>query len=332
MAKKKKKTSKKKKKANPAQSKLQVVIATDLEACLTNLCLASVDEEDDVPTYKRLSITDDVVAEFQAIATKVFDRISKNFDTGNIAVRPYHAISKLDKHEIEHVDLSTHKNVNEQIAGLSDLSKLPKFAKKDQIDSALKFYVLIFEADGDDPIYFYRACSPKMEIHQSSKFALIFDNGEYDTFKESIFVFDRGIDCFSYKDDLYVLNKGRFESLFQFFEEVKEAASETLETIRTTIPIHNFDELESACLGHLQMLKKLKNIASQPYLSRIKMSDIKAVIKEMGLSLKVKKFKGKEKLTFDSKDKWEILRLLDDDYLKSVMTGEKYEVNSKRTV
>ncbi len=255
----------------------------------------------------------------------------KNSAAGNFAIRSYDAIARLDKHEVEHFDLSKHNFVKKQIHGLSDLSKLSKFSKQDIADAALRFYVTSFEPDDGKPIFFFRSCSPKMEIQQSSKFAFIFSKGEFDTFREHVFLFDRGVDCISQGNNLYILNKGKFEALFQFFEEVTKAASETLETIRSTIPIHNFDELEAACLGHIQMLKKLKNIASQPYLDKIEMSDIKKVIKEMGLSLNVKKFKGEEKLTFDSKDKWEILRLLDDDYLKSVMTGEKYEVNSKRS-
>ena len=62
------------------------------------------------------------------------------------------------------------------------------------------------------------------------------------------------------------------------------------------------------------------------------MSDIKKVIDEMELPLKVVRHDRKEKLVFDPADKWAILRMLDDDYLQSIMTGEKYEVNSKRTM
>ena len=40
---------------------------------------------------------------------------------------------------------------------------------------------------------------------------------------------------------------------------------------------------------------------------------------------------GEEKLRFDNsrERRWLILKLLDDDYLGSVMTRQKYEVNSK---
>lgn len=314
------------------REKLEDILQFDIASCLTNLCLATDEGDGSGPTYHRLNITDSVASEFQAIAGNVIRTQKKNLTNGTFAIRGYDAIAKLDSHEIEHVDLSQHQHVRHQIDGLTDLSSLAAFTNHNGIDGKLRFYVIVVDGCGTDPIYFFRSCSPKMELQRSSKFALIFARGQYDTFNESLFVFDKGVDCFCRGNDLFVLNKGRFETIFQFFEEIREAASETLEIIRKTIPIHNFDELEAACFGHIQMLKKLKNIAAQPYLARITMDDIKKVIKEMGLSLSVKEISGREKLTFDSTDKWEILRLLDDDYLKSVMTGEKYEVNSKRTM
>ena len=43
---------------------------------------------------------------------------------------------------------------------------------------------------------------------------------------------------------------------------------------------------------------------------------------------------GQEKLLFEANPnkRWLILKLLDDDYLGSIMTNEKYEVNSKSRV
>ena len=48
--------------------------------------------------------------------------------------------------------------------------------------------------------------------------------------------------------------------------------------------------------------------------------------------LPIKTVGDDEKLQYDASDKWAILRLLDDDYLESVMTKNRYEVNSKRTI
>jgi hypothetical protein len=63
----------------------------------------------------------------------------------------------------------------------------------------------------------------------------------------------------------------------------------------------------------------------------MKIADIKKLLKHFpNLGLKTVQKNGKEMLVFDPKDKWALLRLLDDDYLDSVLTGEKYEVTGKR--
>jgi hypothetical protein len=48
------------------------------------------------------------------------------------------------------------------------------------------------------------------------------------------------------------------------------------------------------------------------------------------LGIKIAEKNGKESLVFDPKNKWALLRLLDDDYLGSRLTGQKYEVTGKR--
>lgn len=309
------------------------LLAVDASSCMTNICLASSSGAVGInPEYHRLTVTDSVTAEFSSVVTSILASKKRNVDSGNFAIRSYDAVAKLDKHEIEHLDLSKQPEIKDQISGLTNIAKLARFADNIDLVSSLRFYVIVLQPDQGKPIFCFRTCSSKIELSQSKKIAIYFSGNQYDRFNESLLVFDRGIDCLCRGDDLFILNKGQFEIVFQFFKQVKKAASETLATIKTTIPIHNFEQLESACLGHLHMLKKLKNIASQPYLSRIKISDIRTAIKEMKLNLKVEMHDGKMKVVFDPKDKWAILRLLDDDYLQSVMTGEKYEVNSKRSL
>jgi hypothetical protein len=314
--------------AGELQAAFERLLEFDPYSCLANLCLASAGEI--VPDYHRVTATDSVLTEFRSAVGTLLKSYKRNLDRGNFAIRGYDAIAKLDGHEVECVDLNDHPEIKEQIEGLATLSDLAAFSENADVMSSLRFYVIVLEPDHGTPVYCFRSCSPKIELGQSSKIAAFFSGNQFDTFTDSLFLFDRGIDCICHGNDVFVFNKGRFESIFQFFELVKLAASETLETIRTTIPIHNFDDLQSACLNHLQMLKKLKNIAAQPYLSRIRITDIRRVIEEMELDLRVEKHDRKLKIVFDPKNKWEILRLLDDDYLQSIMTGENYEVNSKR--
>lgn len=48
------------------------------------------------------------------------------------------------------------------------------------------------------------------------------------------------------------------------------------------------------------------------------------------MPIKVIKQDGNEKIVFDPSNKWIFLRLLDDDYLESIMTNQSYEVSGKR--
>jgi len=79
------------------------------------------------------------------------------------------------------------------------------------------------------------------------------------------------------------------------------------------------------------MLSKLAQIARKPYLQRVTMQDIRRTIDEFQLDLRIVEENGEEKLLFEpgTKKRWLLLKLLDDDYLGSVMTNQKYEVNSK---
>ena len=82
------------------------------------------------------------------------------------------------------------------------------------------------------------------------------------------------------------------------------------------------------------MMSKLAMIARKPYLERVTIDDIKRTIDEFGLDVRVVEEAGTEKLLFEAEPakRWLLLKLLDDDFLGSVMTHEKYEVNSKSTL
>jgi hypothetical protein len=163
-------------------------------------------------------------------------------------------------------------------------------------------------------------------------FAVVFKQGQYDHFTDRLFLFDQHIDCVCRGDNLFIFKKDNFQKIFQFYELLLKTAKETLKIIRERIPIDNFDAFEQACEGHLQKVAKLKNIALKPYLAQLTMADLKKVIKKYNLRIQTIGKGKKEKIHFDASDKWAILRLLDDDYLESVMTGNSYEANSKRPI
>jgi hypothetical protein len=119
--------------------------------------------------------------------------------------------------------------------------------------------------------------------------------------------------------------------MFAYFEGLRAKARDTIEAVHARVPISNVGEFEEACMANSLMLTKLASIARRPYLNRVTFADVEKTIKTFGLEVQVVGGKGAKALVFDQsrEGRWRILKLLDDDYLGSIMTEERYEVNSK---
>ena len=300
------------------------------------MCLASLTKGDDEPKFEKLQLSDDLTESFRRVVQSVIAKRRNEATNGDLVLHTYHAVSKPEPFEVEHVNLSEHDSVKKQIASLSSLANLGIFVSTDAFVSGLRFYVIIVQLiivqpPQGEPIYCFRSYSPSKELGHSRTFGALFSDGHFDQVRNPLFLFDQHIDCVSRGDDMYIFKKDNFQKLFRFFEMVLNAAKATMKTIKTHVPIANFEEFEKACEGHLQMQAKLRNIAAKSDLESVSMSKIKKVLKELPqLGVQIKKRNGKEMLMFDPSDKWALLRLLDDDYLKSLMTGKNYEVTGKR--
>src|SRR5260370_8962335 len=86
---------------------------------------------------------------------------------------------------------------------------------------------------------------------------------------------------------IFIFKKENFYEIFRFFEMIRKVAKATLDTIRATVPILNFDEFARDCESHLAKLEKLRNIAAKPYWGKITIENIKKVIDKNKLAVKM---------------------------------------------
>lgn len=299
--------------------------------CEVSVCLASVSEPGN-PKYQRLSITDDLSDEFRSITSSKIATLKKSNSKGNLVVQPYENSCRLESHEVESIDLSQLQFVASQISVLNEPVSIDLFENDQSFRQALKFYVVVFQPKKSEipPLYSFRKYNQASEISGDRKshwFGAMLSKDHYDKVSEPFFLFDRQIDCFSFNKEILILNKNNFQQIFSFFDIVQSKAKETLAFINTKIAIHNPDLLESTCIGNLSMMLKLNNIASKDYLNRISGTEIQKLLGEFpGLGIEL--IDGK--IVFDPKNKWNLLRLLDDGFLSSGLTENQYEVSSKR--
>jgi hypothetical protein len=307
------------------------ILGKELDGCDITVCLGSVEKDEAELKIEQLQLTEVLAKDFAAAAKETLGRYRNLNANDNLVQRVYDPGSKPDSHEVEFLDLAQHESIATQVESLSSLAKIPVFKIDEDFVEGIRFYVIVLQCGNKAPLYFFRIYTSKKELSRSRLFAALFERGAFDRVTSPLFLFDHKVDALSSNGTMYIFNKHNFEKIFRFFELVAAAANETLQTIKAHVPISNFEDFEKACSGHLQMQAKLKNIAGKPYLKEMTIDAIKKVLKNFpNLGIKIVKEGKQEKLLFDPKNKWAVLRLLDDDYLGSILTGRNYEVTGKR--
>jgi hypothetical protein len=220
--------------------------------------------------------------------------------------------------------------VKDVIDGVSKFDKAALFREDDEFIDNLKFYAVIVDNRKQQAVFF-REFSRKKELTRSGCIPLMSEKGTFGRVKDKIFLFDDDVDCFSWRGYLFVKNVPAFQRIFGYFDALIRKAEQTIRAVAIRIPISNIGDFTNACKANPRMLSKLAQIAEKPYLSKITMTDIKRVITKFGIDVTIAKEAGVEKLVFEGSPakRWNILKLLDDDYLNSMMTRLKYASNSK---
>lgn len=273
---------------------------------------------------QRLNLRQELATEFRSAAQAAFP-------DANIVLRPYDPGYMPEWNELCFIQLEEHQAVAEQIQQISQVQQAELFREQDEIVDHLRFYAVVVSSSARRHAIFFRTYSPKKELTRRSGFAALLSHGHYNKVDTKIFLFDNQIDCFSWGGYLFIANIAAFQRIFKYFEELRAKADEIVTAILARIPIRNADEFRAACTGQIQMMSKLAQIAKKPYLNRITMQDIRRTINEFRLEIQIVPEDGQEKILFEANPnkRWLILKMLDDDFLGSIMTNQKYEVNSK---
>lgn len=278
--------------------------------------------------FRRLSLAQDVADDFRQSVSKATSRLQKG-----AILKPYDAGYKPDSHEVVYIDLQQEAAVRNIVTAVSNPDSIEIFQEAADFISRLCFYAVVAGSAQNEKAVFFRVYSEK-RILGHSRFDLIFADGTYTRVERRIFQFDEDVDCVAWKDTMFITSVGNFQRLFRYFQQLQARAQKTVGTILGRVPISNAEAFQEACTGQIQMLSKLASIARKDYLPTLTMAQVKAVIAEFGRDIQVVVEDGVEKLVFDPSPakRWEILKLLDDDFLQSSLTNNRYEVNSKSTI
>ncbi len=245
---------------------------------------------------------------------------------------PLDPVYKPDPDVIEWVEVAEVQAVRLACDRYANLSPLNPFSPGDDAyKRRLLFWVGVLTSSQDGRAYFFRSFSASAELKRKRGAALVSKDGAFTKIGEHVFLFDDSVDCFVFGEYLFVLRKNDYRRIFDQLEEVRRQALKAAAQLHARVPIANFDAFAQACSAQAAMADKLLAVQTRDYFDRLSYQMLKPVIEEFSLGIVVEVRDGSPHLVFNREPghRWRILRLVDDDYLRSSMTDHKYEVNSK---
>jgi hypothetical protein len=246
---------------------------------------------------------------------------------------PYTTGYKLDRQELFYVDLDEAEALAETLDFIESVTEPEVFTKSEDFADRMALYSIVVEDADGAKAAFYRKHAPKNQLSRGVLAQLV-DQQHFQELEPRVYLFDEQIDFFSWDGHLFIEGAYNFRLIFDHFERVREEAEQNARQVTDVVPILNDDEFVEACKDQPQMVSKVARVAQKPYLEDVEMDDIRRTIDEFDLDINIVEVNGEEELLFDPsvETRWIILKMLDDDYLGSVMTDRKYEANSKRSM
>ncbi len=339
----------------PYSSAFQDILSLDLgkfdkkkgtDGCDIHVCLVATDfSNEDALEFRRLELSKALTARFREKVGKFLTEYGKTWLTSGSVIQAYQGDSRPEEHEIEYVNLadSHYTFIQQQILPLTAYQGMLSFMPNEKkFVEKLRFYVIIVKPLNrpQDAFFFYRSYNLRQVLHKSRLFgAFLSMDNEYDVIDDSALLFDDNIDCVSHDNDLFVLKKDSFHQMFRFFEELKKSVDVAVADIQTQlthmkVAVEGYDSFVNDCKKNRLKMAMLNTIAKKPYLKDLTPAKIKLVVDRLDKNVVgedfLTAFEKEQKLTYDAKRPWVLLKLLADSYLWSEMTSVGYDVGDKR--
>jgi hypothetical protein len=311
-----------------AQEVLEELDSFAADADSTNVLMVAEEDGEAESEVQRLSMKSQLGERFRKL-------VRENLTSEVVEHRliEYTTNYKLDRQELFFVNLDEAEDLASTLDFIESVTDPEVFSRSDDFASRMSFYSIVLQDVDGDQATFYRKHTSRNALSRGLLTSAV-DKNTFDELESQAYLFDEKVDFFTWKNYLFIRTAYNFRLIFDRFEKVQQEASENAKKVVDTIPIWNDEEFIQACQDQPQMVSKVSQVVEQPYLDDIEMDDVKRTVDEFDLNLQIEEIEGEEQIIFDPsvENRWIILKMLDDDYLGSVMTDRKYETNSKRSL
>lgn len=309
---------------------LKSILTLDLNKCDITICIASGTPDDKAYTFRRVNQSEKLKQKFREAVAEALSKYREAFEEDDLELSEFSADTAKPDQEVEYLDIFPYDSIKQQIKPVDYYMDMDAFQHDDAaFIKQMRFYVIRVQPPGSPAINFYQHYSPSQMLSQSHLFAMWLQSNLYDDLDQPTFLFERHIDCFSCEEHMFILQKHYFFQIFNI-GELEKVARDTLDKLEKRDFIHNFQQFKKDCLNDKNKILKLKNISASGNLDILTIDDMEKNIKRNTLSIQVDLINNRKKLVYNQKDRWGILKLLDDSYGESAMTRKRYYIKSKR--
>ncbi|MBK9096838.1 MAG: DUF4868 domain-containing protein [bacterium] len=180
-------------------------------------------------------------------------------------------------------------------------------------------------------IYILKKITPSKVITSGGSLAWVFSGNAFRRLEDDVLTLDGTFDVLSCENTLIFENKQKFETVLLYDIILQESASETLEEIKKINLVENFEELKDMLGDDKHSIRKLNKLKQKKYFSEKTFNDYYKIIKDYNVGVKVN-IKNKKFIVLNKAQAKLLVKVLNDDYLKSELTDIKYAANSKETL
>ena len=222
------------------------------------------------------------------------------------------------------------------LEGSGDLASLNPFNPRSTEIATVRLVAIRMEAE-KVPTIFIQALKSDHIVASSTRHGMIVRPGSIDVAPSNILTLVRDVTAVLFKEYVFFSKRPEFQRLFGLLEELREQATATFNLITDELKIDGIEELRMAATSDVQMLGKMASIQrmiqSYPkYKQAMTMPRLLSFIRSHPeCEVRLSSDDDDAQLVFQSdvQHRFKILKLLDDDYLKSELTEFEYEANSK---
>ena len=188
-------------------------------------------------------------------------------------------------------------------------------------------YAVKISIDQEDVVY-YRKYSPGKILRPGGFNALVYDGGRFSRMEDNIFQISDDLDAFFFNDEILITKTLNFERIFGYEEMYEVAAQTALEQIGAAHTYVDIAQLNGFIGTDGRKKRKLSAILNNRLIKQMGYKEICKTIQDYKLDIQIDRIN--QQFTLTAQNALIFLKALNDDYLRSELTTNRYESSSKR--